>query len=72
MRLLVHGDDFLVLADEEGHTFVDRVLRERYEFKCDGRIGPGRQTKQQSMSVLNRMVTYHPDSGDLRSRPATL
>ena len=71
MRLLVHGDDFLVLADEEGHTFVDRVLRERYEFKCDGRIGPGRQTKQ-SMSVLNRMVTYHPDSGDLRSRPATL
>ena len=61
IRLLVHGDDFLVLADEEGHAFVDRVLRERYEFKCDGHIGPG-QSKQ-NMSVLNRMVTYHPDSG---------
>jgi len=61
IRLLVHGDDFLVLADEEGHAIADRVLRERYEFKCGGHIGPG-QTKQ-SMSVLNRMVTYHPDSG---------
>ena len=54
IRLLVHGDDFLVLADEEGHAIADRVLRERYEFKCGGHIGPG-QTKQR-MSVLNRIT----------------
>ncbi|CAE7443546.1 unnamed protein product [Symbiodinium sp. CCMP2592] len=41
VRLLVHGDDFLVLADEDGHRFVDKILSEEYEFKCDGHIGPG-------------------------------
>ena len=67
-RLLVHGDDSLVLADEEGHAFVDRVLRERYEFKCDGHIGPG-QTEQ-SMPVLKRKgkvsLTVESDSSAAR------
>ena len=61
IRLLVHGDDFLVLADDEGHAFVDQVLKKRYEFKCDGHIGPGQE--KQTMSVLNRLVKYHPDTG---------
>ena len=61
IRLLVHGDDFLVLADEQGHAFVDQVLKERYEFKCDGHIGPGQE--RQTMSVLNRLITYHANSG---------
>eukprot|EP00435_Cladocopium_sp_Y103_P036481 s3436_g9.t1 len=61
IKLLVHGDDFLVLADEEGHAFVDQVLKKRYEFKCDGHIGPGQE--KQTMSVLNRLIKYHPESG---------
>ena len=61
IRLLVHGDDFLVLADDEGHAFVDQALKKRYEFKRDGHIGPGQE--KQTMSVLNRLVKYHPDTG---------
>ena len=70
IRLLVHGDDFLVLADDEGHAFVDQVLKKRYEFKCDGHIGPGQE--KQTMSVLNRLVKYHPGhwTGHIRSRSA--
>ena len=61
IRVLAHGDDFLVPSDEEGHEFVDQVLKSRYEFKCDGHIGPG-QTMQ-TMSVLNRLLAYHPETG---------
>ena len=57
----MHGDDFLVLADSAGHEYVDTVLKQRYEFKCDGHIGPGQP--KQSMNVLNRLLTYHPDNG---------
>ena len=64
IRLLVHGHDFLVLADEEGHEFVDQVLKSRYEFKCDEHIGPGR-TKQ-TMFVLNGLLTYHLETRMIR------
>ena len=30
VRLLVHGDDFVVLADDDGHRFVHEVLSEEY------------------------------------------
>ena len=61
VRLLVHGDDFLVLADEDGHRFVDKVLSEEYEFKCDGHIGP--ECEKDSMTVLNRVVSYDSQTG---------
>ena len=61
VRLLVHGDDFLVLSDEDGHRFVDKILSEEYEFKCDGHIGPG--CEKDSMTVLNRVVTYDRTTG---------
>ena len=63
VRLLVHGDDFLVLADEDGHRFVDKILSEEYEFKCDGHIGPG--CEKDSMTVLNRVVTYDRTTGSV-------
>ena len=61
VRLLVHGDDFLVLADEDGHRFVDKVLSEEYEFKCDGHIGP--ECEKDSMTVLNRVVSNDSQTG---------
>ena len=56
--LLVHGDDFLVLGDEDGQKYLKDTLSERYEFRCDGCIGP---EDNQHMTLLNRIVTYHKD-----------
>ncbi|CAE7372762.1 GIP, partial [Symbiodinium sp. CCMP2592] len=38
-----------------------QILSEEYEFKCDGHIGPG--CEKDSMTVLNRVVTYDRTTG---------
>ena len=55
IKLLVHGDDFLVLSDKAGQEYMQKVLQERYEFRCDGLIGKGGGSH---LTVLNRIVTY--------------
>ena len=60
IRLLVHGDDFFCLADDEGHAYVDKALKERYEYRCDGHIGPNHDNQ---MVVLNRLICYEPETG---------
>ncbi|CAE7710011.1 unnamed protein product [Symbiodinium necroappetens] len=59
IRLLVHGD-FFCLADDEGHAYVDEALKERYEYRCDGHIGPNHDKR---MVVLNRLICYEPETG---------
>ena len=54
----MHGDDLLVLGDEDGQKYLKDTLSEKYEFRCDGRIGP---EDNQHMTLLNRIVTYHKD-----------
>ena len=39
LRIVVHGDDFLVLADSEGLQEVDDLLRSAYELKRLGTLG---------------------------------
>ena len=56
--LLVHGDDFLVLGDEDGQKYLKETLSEKCEFRCDGCIGP---EDNQHMTLLNRIVTYRKD-----------
>ena len=60
VRLLVHGDDFFCLADDEGHAYLDKALKERYEYRCDGHIGP---THGEQMVVLNRLICYDKATG---------
>ena len=60
VRLLVHGDDFFCLADDEGHAYLDKALSERYEYRCDGHIGP---THGDQMVVLNRLICYDKETG---------
>jgi hypothetical protein len=62
IKLLVHGDDFFVLADKKGQEFMQKVLSERYEFRCDGRIG--RHAGDQ-LTVLNRLISYDRTSGQV-------
>ena len=57
IRVLVHGDDFISLSDDDGQEFLSKVLAERYEFKVVGQLGPGEGDKQE-MSVLNRTLRY--------------
>ena len=58
IMLLVHGDDFLVLVDEDGQKYLKGTLSEKYGFRCDGCIGP---EDNQPITLLNRVVTYHQD-----------
>lgn len=41
IQLLVHGDDFLVLADQEGQEYMKEGLSKKYERRCGGTIGEG-------------------------------
>ena len=60
IKLLVHGDDFMVLADQEGQEYMHQVLKEKYEYKRDGEIGKG---SRKHLTILNRIVTYEQNTG---------
>lgn len=55
IKLLVHGDDFLVLSDKEGQDYMREVLGKKYEYRCDGTIG---ENSGDHLTILNRIVTY--------------
>ena len=55
IKLLVHGDDFLVLADQERQEYMQQVLKEKYEYRCDGGIGKG---SGKHLTILNRVVCH--------------
>ncbi len=63
IRVLVHVDDFLVLADDLGQQFVESLLRGRYDLRVVGSVGPGEEA--QEMCVLNRTIRFVPSSGVL-------
>ncbi|CAE7260234.1 RE2 [Symbiodinium sp. KB8] len=44
----------------KGHAYVDKALKERYEYRCDGHIGPNHDNQ---MVVLNRLICYEPETG---------
>ena len=60
IKLLVHGNDFLVLADKEGQDYMTEVLGTRCEFRCDGMIG---KESGNHLTILNRIVCYKEDTG---------
>ena len=60
------GGDFLVVANEDGQRFVDKVLSEECEFKCDGHIGPG--CEKDGMTVLNRVGSQDRAKGTVTKK----
>ena len=64
IRLLVHGDDFFVLADEEGQQYLEKLLSSRYDYRCEGAVGPedGDGTE---LCMLNRTIWYDKETGVL-------
>ena len=60
IKLLVHGDDFLALADQEAQDCMTEVLGARYAFRCDRMIGKGSGNHR---TILNRIACYKEDTG---------
>ncbi|CAE7031422.1 unnamed protein product [Symbiodinium sp. CCMP2592] len=67
IRLLVHGDDFLILSDDAGQAYVEQILRSKYDLRVDGSIGQGE--KKQEFCVLNRLVRFDERSGTISYEP---
>ncbi|CAE7727098.1 putative mitochondrial protein [Symbiodinium microadriaticum] len=67
-RLLVlHGDDFVVLGDDDAQQHVEKALRTKYDLRVDGSIGVG-ETKQE-FTVLNRLVSFDERSSTVSYEP---
>lgn len=62
-RFMVHGDDFVILGDEQAQKRIEHVLAKKFEYRVDGYIGPG--CKSQVMTVLNRIIEYDPETGSI-------
>ena len=62
-RFMVHGDDFVILGDEQAQLRIETILAKKFEFRTDGFIGPG--CKNQVMTVLNRIIEFDPETGSL-------
>ena len=63
-RVLVHGDDFLCLADDEGQKKIEDILRSRYDYKIVGSIGPEAHDGT-TLTVINRILTFDREKGVL-------
>ena len=61
---MVHGDDFVALGDEDGLKFLEEKLKQKFEYRVDGLLGPGPQDGT-SMCVLNRVLSFDKASGIL-------
>ena len=57
-RMLVHGDDFVLLTDDGEIRAVEQLLKSKYTVKVVSVIGDG--SLQQEAVILNRIVRYMP------------
>eukprot|EP00438_Fugacium_kawagutii_P000480 Skav216940 [mRNA] locus=scaffold3396:50058:57739:+ [translate_table: standard] len=64
LRFLVHGDDFVCLGDEDALAFLESKLKEKFEYRIDGLIGPD-PSDGTSMNVLNRVLDFDKSTGTL-------
>ena len=65
-RVLVHGDDFIQLGDEDAIADLQRILSSKYTVKLLSVIGTGAAV--QAAVIFNRIVRYLPPSGGQSSR----
>ena len=57
IRLVVHGDDFIVLADVKDLNWYKAEMENRYEIKLKARLGPS-GNHDKSVGILNRVVYW--------------
>ena len=56
-RLMVYGDDFLGLGDDEGLDKLEALLRSKYDIKVVGTLGPDEHDAKE-LVVLNRTLSF--------------
>jgi len=61
-RCMVHGDDFVVLGDDDTQARFEAMLKTKYDVKRVGYLGEG-QGCDQEVSVLNRVLRLTKDKG---------
>ena len=66
IRAVVHGDDFTVLGHRGQLQWFRERIRERFEVKFRGMIGPGAKEGKQ-MIILNRMVTWTNEGSEYKA-----
>ena len=62
IRIVVHGDDFLVLGDDQGLQEVDDLLRSTYELKRLGTLGFD-EGDDKEIHFLNRLIRVGTHQG---------
>ena len=60
LRVVIHGDDFTVLGTHEDLMWFRQRIRERFEVKLRGMLGPGSKDDK-SITLLNRRITWTKD-----------
>lgn len=64
----VHGGCFTITGPADKLVTVENLLRQRYELKVGGRLGPGGKDDKEGM-VLNRIVRWCLDSVECEADP---
>ena len=59
----MHGDDFLVLAEDDQLTWMDGVLNSKYTARWEATVGDG-ELDGKEMFFLNRLIRYVADGTD--------
>lgn len=57
LRVVVHGDDFTILAYQEGVMWFRQEIQTRYEVKLRGCIGSDKNDLKE-MTILNRIIEW--------------
>ena len=55
--VFVHGDDFNILADEETLDYIENLLKEHFDLKVVGTLGPDARDDKE-LVMLNRVLRY--------------
>ena len=64
----VHGDDFTAAGSKQNLDWFEKQMKERYELKVGGRLGPG-PTDDKEATVLNRVIRWTPQGLEYEADP---
>ena len=70
VHLLVHGDDFVIVARREGRAQTLKLLQDNFEIKhtCAGPC----QGMDREIKILGRIITCHPDGWTMEADPSLI
>ena len=60
MRLVVHGDDFTILGNDDQLDWIRTRMQERYTLKTRGRLGPEPEDDKE-IRILNRILQWNQE-----------